>query len=208
MPPGDLLHHKFGIVDQQTVITGSHNWTNAANGGNDETILIIPNPIVAAHYQREFERLYTNAIVGVPPAIKKKAEAQAKDCPVTTAISKGIPVESVAHISRIVPRPQPKKLLSSTAVRSVQPRISLAVKPVATKKAKQTSGTLGQASQRININRASQAELETLPGVGPGLAKRMIAARDQKQFTSLADVDQISGVGPKLLQKLKDKIIW
>jgi phosphatidylserine/phosphatidylglycerophosphate/cardiolipin synthase-like enzyme len=25
MPPGDLLHHKFGIVDQQTVITGSHN---------------------------------------------------------------------------------------------------------------------------------------------------------------------------------------
>ena len=73
---------------------------------------------------------------------------------------------------------------------------------------KQTSTPLGQANHRINLNSASQAELETLPGVGPGLAKRIIAARQQKQFTSLADVDRISGVGPKLLQKLKDKIIW
>jgi len=193
MPPGDLLHHKFGIVDQQTVITGSHNWTNAANGGNDETVLVIHNPVVAAHYQREFERLYTNAIVGVPPAIKKKVDAQAKECPVTTAIS---------------PKPQPKKLLSFNAVKPVRPRTSLAVQPVSAKNVKQASVTSKRASQRININSASQAELETLPGIGPGLAKRMIAARQKKQFTSLTDVDRVSGVGPKLLQKLKDRIIW
>ena len=195
MPPGDLLHHKFGIVDQQTVITGSHNWTKAANGGNDETLLVIHNPMVAAHYQREFERLYTNAIVGVPPAIKKKAEAQAQECPVTTAIAPSL-----------LPT-KPRASTALQAVKPVQPRSPLAGQPISTTKAKQTANS-GQASQRINLNSASQAELETLPGVGPGLAKRMIAARQQKQFASWADVDRVSGVGPKLLQKLKDRIVW
>ncbi len=196
MPPGDLLHHKFGIVDQQIVITGSHNWTNAANSGNDETLLVIHNSTVAAHYQREFERLYTDAIMGIPPAIKKKAAAQAQECPVTTAIAV---------------KPSPKKTPSFAAsqpISSVQPRSLLAGKLPLTKKVKQQIVNSEPASQRINLNSASQLELETLPGVGPGLAKRMIAARQQKQFTSLADVDRVSGVGPKLLQKLKDRIIW
>ncbi|MEX0272364.1 ComEA family DNA-binding protein [Leptolyngbyaceae cyanobacterium UHCC 1019] len=90
----------------------------------------------------------------------------------------------------------------------VRPQASSSVKPASTHKAKRTSTTLKQVTHRVNLNSASQAELETLPGVGPGLAKRIIAARQQKRFTSLADVDQVSGVGPKLLQKLKDKIIW
>jgi competence ComEA-like helix-hairpin-helix protein len=194
MPPGDLLHHKFGVIDQQIVITGSHNWTNAANSGNDETVLVIHNPVVAAHYQREFERLYTNAIVGIPPAIQKKVAAQSRECPVPIAT-----------------RPLPKKLSASTespTVNPAQPQTSLAVKPISTQKVKKTSGTAGQVNRFINLNSASQAELETLPGIGPGLAKRIIAARQQKRFASLADIDRVSGVGPKLLQKLKDKIIW
>ena len=30
LPPGDMLHHKFGLIDGKIVITGSHNWTEAA----------------------------------------------------------------------------------------------------------------------------------------------------------------------------------
>lgn len=77
---GDLLHHKFGIIDQQTVITGSHNWSNVANGANDETLLVINNSIVAAHYQQEYERLYQNAKLGLPASIQKKNQLQ-KQCP-------------------------------------------------------------------------------------------------------------------------------
>ncbi len=80
LPPGDLLHNKFGVVDQQTVITGSHNWTDAANIGNDETLLVVHSPIVAAHYQREFERLYARSVLGLPPFIKKKIERQQQQC--------------------------------------------------------------------------------------------------------------------------------
>lgn len=72
LPTGDLLHHKFAVVDRQTVITGSHNWSNAANYHNDETLLVIrDNPTVAAHFEREFDRLYDRAVLGVPARLKQ-----------------------------------------------------------------------------------------------------------------------------------------
>lgn len=73
LPTGDLLHHKFAIIDRHTVITGSHNWSNAANYSNDETLLVIQNnSTVAAHFDREFARLYEGVVVGLPARIKSK----------------------------------------------------------------------------------------------------------------------------------------
>ncbi|PLZ85042.1 competence protein ComE [Fischerella muscicola CCMEE 5323] len=77
---GDLLHHKFAVIDHKTVIAGSHNWTKAGNNSNDETLLVIENPIVAAHYLREFDRLYANSRLGIPPKIQQKIKTQTKQC--------------------------------------------------------------------------------------------------------------------------------
>ncbi|MEA5595567.1 DUF655 domain-containing protein [Rivularia sp. UHCC 0363] len=77
---GDLLHHKYAVIDGKTVIAGSHNWTEAANTGNDETVLVIENPQVAAHYVREFERLYSNAEFDIPQRIEKKVKQEEKEC--------------------------------------------------------------------------------------------------------------------------------
>jgi competence ComEA-like helix-hairpin-helix protein len=56
----------------------------------------------------------------------------------------------------------------------------------------------------IDLNRATAAELETLPGVGPALAARLLAWRDSAgRFASWEDVDRVAGVGPALLAKLK-----
>jgi competence ComEA-like helix-hairpin-helix protein len=81
LPKGDLLHHKFGVIDGQTVITGSHNWSEAANHNNDEALLVIKNPTVAAHYMGEFARLYGNAKPGLPEKVNQKIKAQEKQCP-------------------------------------------------------------------------------------------------------------------------------
>ncbi|MDZ8258002.1 DUF655 domain-containing protein [Nostoc sp. ChiQUE01b] len=81
LPKGDLLHHKFSVIDSQTVITGSHNWSDAANNGNDETLVVIENSIVAAHYVREFARLYTKVKPGLPPAIQEKIKLEQTRCP-------------------------------------------------------------------------------------------------------------------------------
>lgn len=80
LPPGDKLHHKFAVVDGKIVITGSQNWSAAANYNNDETVLAIASPTVAAHYSREFIRLYDHAVLGVPKHIKKAIETEEEKC--------------------------------------------------------------------------------------------------------------------------------
>ena len=53
----------------------------------------------------------------------------------------------------------------------------------------------------VNLNAASQEELETLPGVGPKLAERIIAAREKQPFESWEDVERLEGVGKKTVEK-------
>ena len=80
LPQGDKLHHKFAVVDAKTVIAGSHNWSDSANHDNDETLLTIESSTVAAHFEREFERLYESADLGIPPYVRKKIKEQKKQC--------------------------------------------------------------------------------------------------------------------------------
>lgn len=55
----------------------------------------------------------------------------------------------------------------------------------------------------IFINTATAEELDTLPGVGPGLAAAIIAYREAEgPFTSLDDLDAVDGIGPALLETL------
>lgn len=78
---GDKLHHKFGIIDDKIVITGSHNWSASANNTNDETLLIIENIVVANHFKAEFEKLYETANLGISNSLNKKLKAQENMCP-------------------------------------------------------------------------------------------------------------------------------
>ena len=56
-----LMHHKVIIIDQKIVITGSYNFTAAAETTNDENVVIIFSPEVAAQYLQEFQRVYPQA---------------------------------------------------------------------------------------------------------------------------------------------------
>ena len=56
-----LMHHKVIIIDQKIVITGSYNFTTAAETTNDENVVIIFSPRVAANYLQEFQQVYTLA---------------------------------------------------------------------------------------------------------------------------------------------------
>ena len=59
----------------------------------------------------------------------------------------------------------------------------------------------------ININTASQAELDSLPGIGPTLAGRIIAYRQEHGlFKTIEDIQDVSGIGPGIFGKIKDLI--
>jgi len=78
------VHSKMAILDETLVIAGSHNWTSAANYLNDETLIAIQNPTVAAHYEREFNRLYQRAQVGIKSLHHAQKCQRASDSPQDT----------------------------------------------------------------------------------------------------------------------------
>jgi competence ComEA-like helix-hairpin-helix protein len=158
LPRGDKLHHKFALVDDDTVITGSHNWSPAANHNNDETVLVLQNPQIAAHYQRELDRLYAITEYGLPPTVQARIDRQEQEC--------------------ANPQPSPKPLAKATP------------------------------NRLVNLNRGSQEELESLPGIGPSTAEKIIATREQKAFTSLEDLARVKGIGPSKLEGLRGKVTW
>lgn len=55
----------------------------------------------------------------------------------------------------------------------------------------------------VNLNTATQAELEALPGIGPAYAQRIIERRAQGAFTRIEDLDSVPGIGPKRLEQLR-----
>lgn len=55
------FHHKVLIIDNQTVVTGSFNFSDNADESNDENVVIITHREIAAEYQKEFERRWREA---------------------------------------------------------------------------------------------------------------------------------------------------
>lgn len=67
--------------------------------------------------------------------------------------------------------------------------------------------TLAPSSALTNINTASQCELESLPGIGPTIAQKIIEYRTQNgPFQSIEDIINVSGIGPGTFERIKNLI--
>lgn len=71
------------------------------------------------------------------------------------------------------------------------------------------SGSAGSASGApLNLNTATPAELETLPRIGPALAQRIVDWRAANgRFGAVSDLMKVSGIGQKLFDGLKDRVV-
>ena len=64
-------------------------------------------------------------------------------------------------------------------------------------------------AQPLDIDRATASEIESLPGIGPALAERIVAKRDSLQgFGSLASICAVRGIGPALAERLRPLVTF
>jgi len=69
------------------------------------------------------------------------------------------------------------------------------------------SGASGASGAKVSLNSADLAALDTLPGVGPVLAQRILDWRTEHgRFTSVEELGEVSGIGEKLLAQLTPKV--
>jgi len=66
-----IMHNKYAVIDGETVITGSFNWTAAAENENAENLLIIKDGKIAQSYQTNFDKLFKESLLA---ASEEKSE--------------------------------------------------------------------------------------------------------------------------------------
>ena len=70
-----------------------------------------------------------------------------------------------------------------------------------------TSGSFSTGNSVVNINTATQTELETLPGIGPSLALKIINYRKENgKFSSIEEIKNVSGIGDAKFENMKSLI--
>lgn len=68
-------------------------------------------------------------------------------------------------------------------------------------------GSDGSSGELVNLNTATAEQLDTLPGVGPSTAKKIIDYREEHGgFNSVEDLNEVSGIGDATFEKLKDLV--
>lgn len=69
------------------------------------------------------------------------------------------------------------------------------------------AAAMAGADTRIDLNRAGAAELDTLPGIGPGTAARIIRAREQRPFTRIEELQTRGLVTARVFAELRDLVV-
>ncbi|WP_421734225.1 ComEA family DNA-binding protein [Cellulomonas sp.] len=65
------------------------------------------------------------------------------------------------------------------------------------------AGSAGSGDALLDLNGADEAALDALPGIGPVLAGRIVAHREDRPFTSVDELADVAGIGPTLLERLR-----
>lgn len=99
--------------------------------------------------------------------------------------------------------------IGPSTLEGLAPHLALPPAPAARHPAREPAplAPAPSADGPLDLNRATAAELETLPRIGPALAARIVAFRQEHgPFRSVAELEQVSGIGPRMLEQLTPRL--
>lgn len=131
----------------------------------------------------------------VQPAVARPAAAATSPTPTLT------PTPASTQVSRpALMKPVPSPV--AEPVPAARPLLATPAEPPGDARAVEPPTPVKPA--RVNINTAPAAELELLPGIGPGLAQRIIEHRQRSgRFRTVAELDKVKGIGPRTIERLR-----
>jgi competence ComEA-like helix-hairpin-helix protein len=156
-----------------------------------------------------------------PLALQQAEEAELRQIPglnrrgiqaILQAQQQGLPLHSAEDLEQLpgIGPSQREALRPYLASKGSPPPGARNEAPAAAPPVSSTRGTVRKiqpGEPPIHINHADQLELQRLPNIGPVLAQRIIAARSERPFTSVEDLRRVSGIGPKIVEKLRPFVI-
>lgn len=82
------------------------------------------------------------------------------------------------------------------------------LRPLVTVSSVRSSGSTTPAPALLDLNAATAAQFDALPGIGPGTAQKIVDDRTANgPFRSVDDLDRVSGVGPTLIDKIRAQVM-
>ncbi|MEO0557429.1 MAG: helix-hairpin-helix domain-containing protein [Bacteroidota bacterium] len=117
-----------------------------------------------------------------------------------SATADAVPIRPVVSTTVSMPEPAEAVELADSAEVAPEPVVEPAPAPA--------RRSARPAPARTGINTASAAELDRLPGIGPALASRILAYRQQHgRFSRPEQLIEVKGIGPKTFEKMKPWVV-
>lgn len=193
-----------GLIVAAIVLLSSIGWWQKTSPPEPTTLVAKPGNAEVAHRTPAEIVVYVSGLVSHPGVLKVPAGVRVLD-----AVNAAGGLLQGADITKIN--------LAQSVKDGMQVHIpgrpmdsSAAATPAypAAPATQSTAKTLPTES-KININTATAAELDKLPGVGPAMAGRIVEYRNTNgPFKEGADLKNVKGLGAAKYEKLKDKIVW
>lgn len=196
----NLLQTGIGVLLGIILGVGGLTLTNRARPA---PIVIQPPPTFGPTATPGPLRVFVNGEVVAPAVYEFPAGSLVADAIEAAGGFTGEADEDVVNLA--FPLADGMQVFVPTVGESAGPPAPIVVAPVGGGGESSSGGTT--AGGLVNINTANLDELDTLPGVGPSTAQRIIDYRDANgPFASIEEIMNVSGIGEVTFERLKDLI--